>query len=111
MVGPGVGGDGDRRDRRFARAAPPAVARQLAQRRRGRAVHRHHHVVERVVEVAVGPPPAGIVVDMAARVPAVRRDVDTAAERQGVVDHHQFLVVAGAGRVLAIDAEGDARVR
>ena len=48
-----------------------------------------------------------VVVDMAARVPAVGGHVDAAAESEPVVDHHDLVVVAGTDRVRAIELEVD----
>ena len=44
---------------------------------------------------------------MLARVPARRGHVDPAAESEPVVDHHDLLVVAGAGRMGAVELEVD----
>jgi hypothetical protein len=63
--------------------------------------------VERLIGAAVGPDPARVGVPVLARVPAVGGHVDAAAEGQGVVDDYDLLVVAGAGRMVGVEAEVD----
>ena len=51
-----------------------------------------------------------VFVQMPARVPAVRRHVDPAAEREPVVDHHDLVMMAGADRVGPVQLEVDLAV-
>ena len=57
------------------------------------------------------PSAARVLVDVIARIPAVGRHVDAAAEGQLVVDHHDLLVVRGTRRMGAVELEMDAPAR
>ena len=97
---------------RLAAGNLPALARQVAERRGGSAVHRHRRVVPRFVAAAGGRPAAAFVaVGMLARVPARPGHVDAAAESEGIVDDDDLLVVAGAARMGAVELEVDLLAR
>jgi hypothetical protein len=80
----------------LARRVAPALPRQLAQRRGGRPVDHHHHLVTRVVTLLPRHDPPLVLLQVRGGVPAIHRDVAAAAEGDLVVDHQHFLVVAGA---------------
>ena len=93
----------------FARAlaggAEPALARELAVRRRGRPVEHHLHVVEGRVLLAGRVAAQRIVRAVALRIPAAAREVEPAHERDLVVHHDDLLVMAGRDRVRGVEAE------
>ncbi len=91
-------------------ALTPALAQQIAQRARRRTFDRHHHVVERRVRRA-GHHAVLVLRRVLARVPAARRQIDAAAERDRVVDDHDLLMMRAAGRMRVVVAKADPAVR
>ena len=103
-VGPRVAA-GSNRGEHLARRTAPALAGQLAERARRRAVDGDLHVVERVVRTAVGSDAARVVTVVLGRVPAAQRQVEPTGEGERVVQHDQLLVLARAKRVLVVEPQ------
>jgi len=77
---------------------------------RGAAVDRRLQVVHGLVGRAVRVPAQRVVDRMLGRVPALDRQIDAADEGERVVDRDGLLVVGGADRMLAVEAEMEARM-
>ncbi len=108
-VRPGRGRVGRRRMQGLASRPSPALPEKLAQRPGRPAVDQRHHLAPGV-EIPPGARPAApeILVQVLGRVPAVEGQVGAAAEGDGVVDDHHFLVVAGAEGMGPVQHEVDA---
>ena len=86
-----------RLDLRHAAVGPaPALARQLRQRLRRRAIDHHLDVVERPIGMARGIDAMRIVARVGRRVPAPDREVEAAGEGDRIVDHDDLLVLRAA---------------
>jgi len=83
----------------------PAFPRELTQCGGDVAVDHHAYVVKRRIGPAVGVAPSGIIQAVLGSVPAVAGQVETADERQGVVDDDELLVMRCAGRVTIVELE------
>ena len=92
-------------------AALPAVAAQLAERARGGAVDDRLHVVIRPIRLAIGVAAHGLAAGVLGRVPAAVREIETADERDRIVDDDDLLMVRRAERMLVVEAEVQAPVR
>jgi hypothetical protein len=99
-VRPGRRAPRRRRVDALAGRALPALAGELLEAARGLA-HDHQHAVVERPRVA----PVGLVGPVLGAVPAPGREVEAAAKGERAVDHHQLLVLAGAGRVVAVELE------
>lgn len=77
----------------------------------GVTVHCGGRVVPRSVAVAVRLRAVVVVVPVIGGVPAVDGHVDTAAERERVVDHDNLLVMSGPDRVSSVDLEMQPAIR
>ena len=89
----------------FARRGAPTLASEPAERTRRGAVERDADVVEGCVvrePRVVAPLVAGPVL---ARVPAAGGEVEASREGDGVVDDHELLVMAAAGRMEPVERE------
>src|SRR4030095_12846517 len=76
----------------------PAFTRQCPKGRRCLTIHHHHGVVKRWIRVTrLGSP--RIFGAMLARVPTSRGKIDTAAERDAIVDDNDLLVVTCGHRM------------
>ena len=93
-----------------AACAAPAIACELAERGRDRALQRHGRVVPGIVGLAAGADPERLLVAMPGRVPAAAGHVDSAAKGEAIVDHHDLLVMRCARRVHRIELGVDALV-
>ena len=91
--------------------APPALARQRAELRGCLTLDRDLHVVKRPVRAAVRSDAPRIVRRVRRGVPATGRQIEAAEERDGIVDHHDLLMMAGAERVVGVEMEPDTTVR
>ena len=110
LVRPRVGAGLRGRDALAGRGTPP-LARQLAERSRGRAVDRDADVVERRVVEEAGVAAARVGHPVLARVPAARGEVEAAREGDRVVDDDELLVVTAARRMDRVESEVQAAVR
>jgi len=108
--GPGIAGPSWGAEQVTGRAAP-ALACERPERGRGRTAHGDLHVVERAIPASRRIDPCRLVDAVVRCVPAIRREVEAAEERDRVVDHHELLVVTGAERVLTVETELQAAVR
>jgi hypothetical protein len=95
----------------FARADKPPLARHVADRCRGIAVHNHLDVVDRPVGSAVRAQTMLVRLRMSAGVPSLYRQIDAARERKPVVDDDDLLMVCGVKRMVLIQLHGDSRMR
>ncbi len=86
----------------------PALPAQLGQIRRNRPRHQHRRVVPWAIGLAVRARPVRVMVIVAAGVPAMGGNIDAAARREAIVDHHDLLVVAASGRMGAVEPHFDA---
>jgi hypothetical protein len=91
--------------------ADPPLAHELAQRPRGVAVDHRLHIVERAIGHAAGIAATRLVGEMLARIPPALRDIQSADERNGIVDDDDLLVVRRINRVRRVEPEGKAAVR
>jgi hypothetical protein len=82
----------------------------LGNRTRGLAVDRHLQIVHRLVGRAVRVAAQRVVGGMLGRVPALDRQIGAPDEGERVVDRDDLLVVGAADRMLAVEAELDARM-
>ena len=85
----------------------PALAGDLGQRMCCLAVHHHLHVVERLEGMAGRIHPGRIVGGVRGGVPAADRQVESAAERQRIVDHNDLLMLRAAERHDVVERKTD----
>ena len=85
----------------------PAIAAQIAERIGNLAFHHHGRVMPGFVPSPARRLAQGFVLVVIARVPALHRHVDSAADGQRIVEHGDLLVVAASGGVRAVELEVD----
>ena len=88
----------------------PAIAGELAQRRRNGALQRGRRIVPGRIGFAIGQHSARLDIAVMPRVPPLARHVDPAAECEAIVDHDDLLVVRTAGRVETVELGMDPRM-
>ena len=98
------GGIGQRRSRLLTHCAP-TVAHEGPESGRRRATQHRLHLVIRPVRLAQRRRPGRLVGPVCGGVPPMPGQVDAAAERQGVVDDDDLLVMGAADRMVVVEAE------
>ena len=101
---------GLQRRQHFTGRPQPAIAKQIAQRRRGITVHHYLRIVKRPVFFALRCFSVRILRLVLRGVPAILRQVDPAAKSDRVIDDHDLLVLRGTDGVFFVHLKRDARV-
>src|SRR5690606_12501231 len=96
---------------RLAPGAPPAVAAEFAERGRDGSLHHHRQIVPGAVGEAARTPAPRVVLAMLAGIPAPVGHVDTAADREPLVYHDDFLMMAATDRMRGVELERDSLAR
>jgi hypothetical protein len=100
--------EGARLWRAFACPAAPALARKLRQCQRSFAIDHGLNVMEWLVARSAGVDAPRVLEPMLGRVPTSDRHIEAASKSDGIVHHHDLLMMRCAGRQIVIPTIADA---